>query len=654
MANDVRCSIVARRGAGAVEPSQSIEAGYIALYRRGLPTRKWFNKSYTGSRAFNYQVQLKLFLNRCIQVVKYGHYPHVRRGLAILWVLTISWLAFFRHLGSIGLVDETEPLFAEAARQMTVTGDWITPFFNDEPRFDKPPLIYWLMAIAYLVFGVNEWAARLPSALAAAGLTALGFYTLWRFGILYPAVDHASSDPAVQLRQRWQLELSAWLGAAMIALNLETVVWGRIGVSDMLLSGCMGSALLTFFIGYAQRQQKQRWYLAFYVLSALAVLAKGPVGIVLPGLIIGAFLLYLGNGREVLREMAFLRGSLIFLILTVPWYVLVIQANGAAYIQSFFGYHNLERFTTVVNSHDAPWYFYIFVILGGFAPWSIYLPAAIAQVKFWQSRHWRHQPRAKQLGLFALFWFLGIFGFFSVAVTKLPSYVLPLIPAAAILVALLWSHFITQQGTRSNWGVQLSGWLNVLLFLILAGAILYSPHWLGNDPALPNLPLRVQQSGLPLVGTFIWTTAAVVGILCLLTQRIRWLWSINFFSVVAFLIFVFTPASFILDAERQLPLRELAETAVRVQHSGEELIMFGFKKPSLVFYTQQSVTYINDPAEVISYLQSLNSNPSDSTAALLLASREDFSTLGLESDAYQQIAAAGVYHLIRIDNLVKQ
>src|SRR5919202_857487 len=102
--------------------------------------------------------------------------------LAILWLLLIGFLAFFWNLGNTGLIDETEPLFAEAARQMTVTGDWITPYFNGITRFDKPPLIYWLMAIAYSTFGVNEFAARLPSALAGLALTSLCFYTLRYFG----------------------------------------------------------------------------------------------------------------------------------------------------------------------------------------------------------------------------------------------------------------------------------------------------------------------------------------------------------------------------------------------------------------------------------------------------------------------------------------
>jgi hypothetical protein len=94
------------------------------------------------------------------------------------WLLFLSTLAFLWNLGATNLVDETEPLFAEASRQMTITGDWITPYFNEQTRFDKPPLIYWTQAIAYLLIGVNEWAVRLPSALSAIGLMGLLFYTL--------------------------------------------------------------------------------------------------------------------------------------------------------------------------------------------------------------------------------------------------------------------------------------------------------------------------------------------------------------------------------------------------------------------------------------------------------------------------------------------
>lgn len=169
-------------------------------------------------------------------VKQWENQPAFAWALSILWVVLIGWFAFIWKLGAIGLVDETEPLFAEAARQMTVTGDWITPYFNGETRFDKPPLIYWLMAIAYQTIGVNELAARLPSALAAIALMGLGFYTLRRFGFPSPAMAKPdASDGVARSQVNQSLWWSAWIGSALIALNPETLVWARTGVSDMLL-----------------------------------------------------------------------------------------------------------------------------------------------------------------------------------------------------------------------------------------------------------------------------------------------------------------------------------------------------------------------------------------------------------------------------------
>jgi 4-amino-4-deoxy-L-arabinose transferase-like glycosyltransferase len=109
-------------------------------------------------------------------------HPASAVAVSSLWLLIIGWIAFGWNLGNVGLIDETEPLFAEASRQMLVTGDWITPFFNGQTRFDKPALIYWCQAIAYAIMGVNEWSARIPSALAAMTVIALAFYTVqWYF-----------------------------------------------------------------------------------------------------------------------------------------------------------------------------------------------------------------------------------------------------------------------------------------------------------------------------------------------------------------------------------------------------------------------------------------------------------------------------------------
>jgi 4-amino-4-deoxy-L-arabinose transferase-like glycosyltransferase len=589
---------------------------------------------------------MKFGIDRPDKLLQHWKQPVLAWTLSILWICLISFLAFIWNLGSIGLVDETEPLFAEAARQMTETGDWITPYFNGATRFDKPPLVYWLMAIAYQIIGVNEWAVRLPSALAAIALTLMGFYTLKQFGFPSPAAADTETFPALnQIDQRW---IAAWVGAAMIALNTHTIVWARTGVSDMLLSGCMGTALLAFFCGYAQPSRPQvqtRWYLAFYVLAALAVLTKGPVGIVLPVLIIGAFLLYIGNGWTVLREMRLLRGSLIFLAIAVPWFVLVIQANGQEYIDSFFGYHNFERFTQVVNRHDAPWYFYFFAVLLGFAPWSLYLPMAIARLRIWQRTHWQQQPRAAHLSLFALSWLVVIFSFFTIAVTKLPSYVLPLMPAAAILVALLWSEQMTRQ--RIGRSVLITGIVNAVFLAVLAGAVLYSPHWMGDDPAMRNLPEVISQSGILLWGAATWAIVAIAMLILLLRRQGRWLWLMNFIGFCAFISLAVMPAFSLVDSLRQLPLRQLSATMLQAQQPQERLMMLGFQKPSLAFYTGRPILFVADPDELEDQLDQVYQQ--NTPSVLMVAFPHKLREADLEPEQYQLVEQAGAYLLIRIE-----
>jgi 4-amino-4-deoxy-L-arabinose transferase-like glycosyltransferase len=575
--------------------------------------------------------------------------------LGILWLLLLGWLAFFWNLGKNGLLDETEPLFVEASRQMVLTGDWITPYFNGVTRFDKPPLIYWTQAIAFQIFGVNEWAARLPSALAGLFLTSFCFYVLKRFGISanqrVKVNGEREKEESVKDSLTSPLWLSAILGAAMVALHPLTFFFGRLGYSDMLLSACFGGALLAFFLGYAQPQHKviqSRWYLTFYLLIALAVLTKGPVGVVLPGLIISAFLLYLGKAREVVREMHLLRGAILVLVLTLPWYILVTLANGEAYINSFFGYHNLARFSSVVNQHKGPWYFHFLIVLLGFAPWSIYLPVAIANMQVLRRRHWQNQPRSLHLGLLALFWFVGVLGFFTIAATKYFSYVLPLMPAASILVALWWSEQITQTHHKRAW-VYLTFLCNIVLFLALAATCFYSPHWLTDDPSMPNLGTRMQQSGLPVLGAVIWLMSAIAGIILLLKHQTHRFWGVNLAGFAAFLIFVVLPVSHLVDIERQLPLRQIASSAVQVQQPREELIMLskGFAKPSLVFYTQQHVTYLLKASEAIPYIQQTftQSNPK---SVLLVAPTKMLTKTGLTPNQYQEISQAGIYRLVRV------
>ncbi|MBE9215935.1 glycosyltransferase family 39 protein [Plectonema cf. radiosum LEGE 06105] len=584
--------------------------------------------------------------------------PALAVMLSILWLMLVTGIAFFWHLGSISLIDETEPLFAEASRQMYVTGDWITPYFNGETRFDKPALIYWCQAVAYMIFGVNEWAVRLPSAIAALAMIALTFYTLYWY-----QAQTDDLEGVYRTSRRW---LTAGLGATVIALNPEIIAWARVGVSDMLLTGCMASALLCFFLGYAQSPTslvKARWYFAFYVLIGLAILTKGPVGIVLPGLIILLFLVYLGNFWQVVREISLIRGMFVICAVSIPWYLLVTWRNGWNFIDSFFGLHNVERFTEVVNGHSAPWYFYFIVVTVGFAPYSVYLPVAIARLKLWERKSWMATERSQQLGLFACCWFIGVFSFFTIAVTKLPSYVLPLMPAAGILIALLWSNLIVDTDKQpvktsspnsssslspvliSSPLIQASGWLNVIFTSALGFTLLRVSGLIGYDPAAPNFPQMLQKSNLPVLAGIIWLAAAVIIAILLIRRRYLHLIVINLLAFTVFMIFVLTPTLFVYDQSRQLPLKQLSQLAVQVQKPGEELIQVGFKKPSVAFYAQRQINYIPSNQEVADYIQ----NQAKSNSVLMITQPKKIPEIGLKPNEYQTLAKKTAYHLIRVE-----
>lgn len=541
---------------------------------------------------------------------------------AIVWVLAIGAIAFFNQLGNIGLVDETEPLFVEAARQMTVTGNWITPYFNQVTRFDKPPLIYWLMAIGFQTIGVNEWAARLPSAISGTVLVGFCFYTLKR---LVP----------------WRI--APYLGSAIVAFNLITLFFGRLGYSDMLLSVCFGGSLLAFFIGYSE--SSWRWYRAFYLLMSLAVLTKGPVGVVLPSAIVLIFLVWAGKLREVLREIKPIRGAGIFLLVSVPWYVLAYLQNGNAFVESFFGVHNVERFTSVVNQHSGAWYYHLVVVLVGFFPWSLCLPCAIAHV--FKPSKWRQEERSTHLNRFALVWFAVVLLFFTIAVTKYITYTLPLYPAAAILVALWFSDYFSQP--RYSRSLKFTVYFSAAVSIALGIAFYYSPDWLNRDPAMPNLGLRMQQAGLQHIGASIWMTAAIFGLILAIQYRLRWYWLVNLVTFAAFIIFFITPAITVIDTVRQLPLRQIAQGTIEDRRPNEPIVMAtdAFEKPSLVFYTRQPITFINRAALIQPYLEKLRKEGKVKSIALITtptALKEG----NVKPNQYQPLQQYSNYRLVRV------
>jgi 4-amino-4-deoxy-L-arabinose transferase-like glycosyltransferase len=343
--------------------------------------------------------------------------------------------------------------------------------------------------------------ARLPVALAASAVVVATFLLLWR---LAPAADPPG--------RRW---LRAALGAGVLATSPGWIGWGRSATTDMFLSSAIALALYGFLLAHhappgSGQDRLGRFGLALF--SGIAVLAKGPVGLLLPGLVVIAFLSLTGGWRRWLAPIPLLAMVALLLGVVLPWYSEATLVNGAAFLGGFLGFSNLQRFTSVLYAHPGPPWFYLPWILLLLFPWSLLLPAAISRLRFWQLGNWRpagsRSPRisgsastesaAATLPLFLLLWLAVVVGFFSAAATKLPGYILPAVPAGALLLALDWRPLVGPE--PRGWPRRaLAGWLEAALLALLAVAAALAPRWATTDPAHPGLEEALSRSGLPLL-----------------------------------------------------------------------------------------------------------------------------------------------------------
>jgi len=320
------------------------------------------------------------------------------RGAALLLALVLALLLF--RLGAVPLLGPDEPRYARVAVEMHRAGDWVRPTLQGRPWLEKPALYYWLAGGAFSLLGETELAARLPSVLAT--LVLVGVTALLGARLFGSAAG---------------LHAGFVLGTSVLPF-----AYGHAASMDMLLAASVTAALALLalrLLGLAGRLAVP----AAAGFAGLAVLAKGPLGLLLPGLVVAAYLLVTRHWRW-LRELLAPSSILAFLVVAGPWYVLVLRDQGRAFVDEFLLGHNLERFTTTVHHHAGPLLYYVPVILIGLFPWSGLLPPALASLS----------PRRSRVDLFLLLWFALPFLFFSVAGSKLPGYILPCLPPLALLM----------------------------------------------------------------------------------------------------------------------------------------------------------------------------------------------------------------------------
>ncbi len=337
----------------------------------------------------------------------------------MLFALGCAFMLFV-NLGAAALFEPDEGRNAERAREILLLGNWVIPHENFLPALDKPIFFYWLIAISYKLFGISEWSARLPSALAALGCAIV----LYRF--------------VRACRSEWESVASVLI----LVTSLQFFIFARIVIFDMTLTLFTSIALFSFYrMATLQSESERRWHgLSLYAAMALATLVKGPIGLALPGMVIFAYLLIARKWR-VLREMHLAWGGLTFCAIVVPMY-LWAEVEHPGYLHYFLWEENVLRFFTSHFQRGQPWYFFMLVVAAGFLPWSILLPSVVADFC---------QRKLDERELFLVVWITLPVLFFSLSSSKMPHYVLPIFPPLAILTAARLMELIRAPNRATAW-----------------------------------------------------------------------------------------------------------------------------------------------------------------------------------------------------------
>ena len=490
--------------------------------------------------------------------------PGSRREFLLLLVLVAALLLV--GLGRSALTDRDEGANAGAAREMLERGAWLTPTLNHEPRFAKPAFVYWLMVGSATVLGVGELAARLPSAVAA------GVLVLAQYGFA-----------------RWALGAEAGLRAALILLlGIEYVLIGRMALTDATLVLWTSLAGFVFFRAHHGPAPRGPWYAGMYVALALAMLTKGPVGVLVPGLGIAAYLVVTGAAGRFWREAAPGRGLLLFGVVALPWYGAMLWQHGGDYLARAQA-ETLGRVARTVTGPGGTPLFYLPVVLIGFFPWSAFLPGALVET-LRGARRRAATSRADAALVFAAVWVVCGLVAFSVPRSRLPHYVLPVFPAAALLVAGRWAPGAPALGRALLAGLGVLIAVGAGLALALGGTLARA-----LEPAYPAEPT----ARLPWSVLAVAALALVMGAGALLRDgaRLFRLLAVAMTLLLAVGIHLVLPA---FSATWVAPPTLLARRAGAEARPCDVVAVLGPYRPSFLFYAARGLDFVGrtDPARL--------------------------------------------------------
>jgi 4-amino-4-deoxy-L-arabinose transferase-like glycosyltransferase len=468
-------------------------------------------------------------------------------------VVGVCCFFFFFGLGAFGLTGADEPRYAQIAREMLARHDWIVPTLNGAPWLEKPALLYWKMMNSYSIFGVSDWAARVPAAFYATVLVLGIFFFMRRF------------------------RFASELDAAMIAASSAGMIgFGRGASTDMLVSAPFALAMMSWWTWH--QTGRKLWLMIFYGLLGVGALAKGPVAPALAVLVVGAYALLRRDGKIFLRTIS-VPGFALFFAIVLPWFV-AIQVKVPQFFRVFFIEHNLERFGTNLYQHSQPFWYYIPVFLLAALPWTFFALSALVEAGKTVFRRDSPEPSAAPgddgLPSFLFLWIVVPIIFFSISRAKLPGYILPAIPAAALLTA----DYIH----RLKAIPRLLTALHALLCAMLLVAALMAPFAM-----VKQAPPQSLQIGMTVTGAVI----AVMVLLMVRREGVRVLHFVTLVPTILAVAFLLRPAAATIDhTQSARPINvSLAQLGVS---ASETVATFNVKRQvayGLDFYRNQPISH---------------------------------------------------------------
>jgi len=465
----------------------------------------------------------------------------LRYGYVALGI--IIWFSFFFNIWSVPLFDLDEGAFSEATREMLRSGDYITTYLGGELRFDKPILIYWLQALSVKAFGLNEFALRLPSALAA---------TAW-VGLLY-AFAKSLYDRKIAL-----------LAALFMASSLQISIIAKAAIADALLNLCIAAAMFSIYLYF--RNRRKLWLYLAYTAMAFGVLTKGPVAVMIPFVVT---FIYCAIKRDLgfwIKSVLDPLGIAIFVLIAGPWYWMEYKAQGMKFIEGFFLKHNLARFENSFEGHSGSLFYYIPVIIIGTIPFSGLLFAAIKEINAWFK-----DDRI----LFLTLWFCFVFLFFSFSGTKLPHYVIYGYTPLFILMALAFEK------------IRSPLWI-VLPLLFLMVLLLFLPEI--AHALLPKIKDEFARELIAASKTlFSWRwkmeiSTLLVALLIIWKMRQGLITKAWFTALIALLLINGT----VLPTYAALVQQPVKDAAIFARKHHLDVVMWGLNMPSFMVYSEKIV-----------------------------------------------------------------